>query len=155
VRSEVIDLLVDERAVYEHAAEFELANQILQAASAIYVILSISRSPQMAEVSSAVDRVHDRISELRDAVGGSRSPYRADLRRATISLDRAVEALRRIVAPSTTLDVSRCVRAAGECVASAASFLDRIRNAWGGRNRFMSNCCATDIPQVANRGSIE
>ncbi|HEX3680672.1 MAG TPA: hypothetical protein VHU90_13200 [Galbitalea sp.] len=150
MRSEFIDFLVDERAGYEHAAEFELANQILQAASAIYVIVSISRSPQMAEVSSAVDRVHDWMSELRDAAGGSRSPYRADLQRTTISLDRAVEALRRLVAPSATLDVSSCARAAGECVASAASFLDRTRDAWGGRSRFMSNCCATDIPQVTD-----
>lgn len=149
MRSEGSDYPVAEREAYETAAGFELANQILEAASAIYVIVSSSRSPKMAEVCSAMDRVHGWLSELHDAVQSSPLPIRANLERATFLLDRTVAALRHFVAPSATVDVSYRARVAWECVESTAALLERSHDAWGDRNRFMAHCCAADIERIA------
>lgn len=135
----------------ETSAGFERARQVLHASSAIYVILMVGRSPQLAEVCAAMDRVHDWMSELREAVAPSPSPSpgRAELERAASSLERAVGALDRLLSRHAAVDVSLGARDAAAGLANAASCLDRTREARADQSRFMSTCCALDIPRLA------
>ena len=148
MRSEMARHVVLEQDALDTNAGFELARQILQATSAIYVIMTASRRPQMTEVSAAMGRVQDWMSELRDLVGALPVPRRAEVQRTLLPLDRAIGAIQVRLIPSLASDASYSDRAASECLARAALSLDRARGGWGEHVRFLATCCAADIQSI-------
>lgn len=129
----------------------ELAGRILQAISAVYLIVSASSAPGMDELVRAVDRIDDWLIELRDELS---STMRADSAGAAShgfvyrALAAASRSVRDLLLPSAMVRSDQAHVSAGRAIAVAASHLSATRVGKAVRQDFLTSSCAADLHRI-------
>lgn len=134
---------------FEGEYERELASRVLQGVSAIFLLFTASRCPQLDELNSAVCRVRAWMGELHDSVSSADDPCRTQLLPVALALGRAVVEVRRLTFPSTGYDYAARSAMAARCISQSAGLLERISAVRGADTAIPFTCCAADVQHIS------
>jgi len=130
----------------------ELTGRILQAISAVYLIVTASSAPDLNELVRAVDRIDAWLVELRDEISSIERADAADAASygsSCSALTAASRGVRDLLLSSAKVQRDRADATAGRAIALAAARLSATRVGKAVRQDFLISSCAADLHRIA------
>lgn len=131
------------------ALEGELASRVLQGVSAIFLLLTASRCPQLDELQSAVGRVTAWMGELDDSVSSAREPHRTRMMPVALALGRAVGEVRQLAFPNDGYDHAARSESTARSISHSATLLELTAAATEPGISVPFTCCAADAQHIS------